>query len=352
MGKKSQFTQKQKLDILVSVKAVGIKKASDLAGVHYTTVYQWQRKLEVLGEDSFLAYQPKSRGRGIKRVSEEQEKSVLETWERYPGFGPSQVRNQLRRQGITISTRTVQGIMEANGYRGIRKKRDKKESRRFEASRPLELVQMDILEFFIHKLKVYLLLLLDDFSRFILGFRLSTETSIDLVIGVVQEAIDLYGKMEEILSDRGFVFYSWRGANRFERDLELEDIHQTHASPHHPQTLGEIEAANKQIQKELIRRKEFKGVEEAEEAIKKWVETHNYKRTHQGLGGLLVPADRFHGRVATVLKSLSENIDPETEICYDGVDISRSLMNLVLEPEGMVRLYVLGHPVDLFWRQP
>jgi len=44
--------------------------------------------------------------------------------------------------------------MEANGYRGIRKKRDKEESQRFEASRPLELVQIDILEFFIHKLKV------------------------------------------------------------------------------------------------------------------------------------------------------------------------------------------------------
>jgi len=65
-----------------------------------------------------------------------------------------------------------------------------------------------------------------------------------------------------------------------------------------------------------------------------------------------VPADRFHGRLDAVLKSLSKKIDPETEIGYDGVDISRSLMNLVLEPEGMVRLYVLGHPVDLFWRQP
>jgi len=352
MGKKSHFTQKQKLDILESVKEIGIKKAADLAGVYYTTVYQWQRKLEVLGDDVFLAYQPRSRGRGIKRISNEKEKAVLDTWKHYPGFGPSQVRNQLRRQGITISTRSVQGLMETNGYQGIRKKRDNKKSQRFEATRPLELVQMDILEFFIHKLKVYLLLLLDDFSRFILGFRLSTETSIDLVISVVQEAIDRYGKMEEVLSDRGFVFYSWRGANRFERYLELEGIHQTHASPHHPQTLGKIEAANKQIQKELIRRKEFKGVEEAEEAIKEWVETHNYKRTHQGLGGLLVPADRFHGRVDAVLKSLSKKIDPETQICYDGVDISRSLMNLVLEPEGMVRLYVLGHSVDLFWRQP
>ena len=170
MEKKSHFTQKQKLDILESAKDVGIKKSADLAGVHYTTVYQWQRKLKVLGEDAFLAYQNKSRGRGIKKITEAQEKAVLDAWKRYPGFGPSQVRNQLRRQGITISTRTVQGIMEANGYQGIRKKRDKEEGQRFEAARPLELVQIDILEFFIHKLKVYLLLLLDDFSRFILGF--------------------------------------------------------------------------------------------------------------------------------------------------------------------------------------
>ncbi len=352
MGKKSHFTQKQKLDILESARETGIKEAADLAGIHYTTVYQWQRKLEVLGDEVFLACRPKSRGRGIKKVTKEQENGVLETWRRYPGFGPSQVRNQLRRQGITISTRTVQRLMEANGYRGIRKKRDKEESRRFEANRPLELVQIDILEFFIHKLKVYLLLLLDDFSRFILGFRLSTETSIDMVIGVFQKAIDRYGKMEEVLSDRGFVFYSWRGANRFERYLEVEGIHQTHASPHHPQTLGKIEAANKQIQKELIRRQEFKGVKDAEGAIKKWVETHNYKRTHQGLGGLLVPADRFHGRVDAVLKSISKKIDPERKIGYDGIDISRSLMNLVLEPEGRMRLYVLGHSVDLFWRQP
>ena len=110
MERKSHFTQKQKLGILKSVKEIGIKEAADLAGIHYTTVYQWQQKLEVLGEDAFLAYRPKSRGRGIKKVTEEQEKAVRKTWERYPGFGPSQVRNQLRRQGITISTKTVQNL--------------------------------------------------------------------------------------------------------------------------------------------------------------------------------------------------------------------------------------------------
>lgn len=350
MEKGRRFSQEEKLKVLRSGQNIGIVKSAELAGVHYSTVYEWRRKLEVLGEEAFLAYQPKSRGRGVKKVTKEQEKAVLDTWKNYPGFGPSQIRNQLRRQGITISTKTVQNLMEANGYRCNEKRRGKREIQRFEATRPLELVQIDILEFFIHKQKVYLLLLLDDFSRFILGFRLCTETSIDLVISLFEEAINRYGKMEEVLSDRGFVFYSWRGVNRFERYLEVEGIHHTHASPHHPQTLGKIEAANKQIQKELIRRKEFKGVEDGERCIREWVEVYNYKRTHQGLGGLLVPADRFHGRVDAVVKSVAKKIDPEA--CYDGGNIARSLINVVLEPEGRLRLYVFGQPVDLSWRQP
>jgi transposase InsO family protein len=343
-----QFTQKQKLAILESARGIGIKKASDLAGVHYTTIYEWRRKLEAVGKDAFLAYRAPSRGRGIKRITAEQERAVLETWHRFKGFGPSQVRNQLRRQGITISTRSVQRIMKANGYEGIRNKPKEKTSVRFEASRPLELVQIDIVEFFIHKLKVYLIILLDDFSRFILGYRLLEETSIDQVIQLVQQVMDRYGKMEEILSDRGFVFYSWRGANRFERFLEVEGIHHTHARAHHPQTLGKIEAANKQLQKELLRREQFASMAEALAALSQWVESFNYKRTHQGLGGFLVPADRFHGKVEQVLKSISEGLDPDGQSCYSLGGISRSLINLILEPEGGVFLYILGRPIKLF----
>jgi putative transposase len=348
MEKSGQLNQEQKLVILESAKEVGIKEASRIAGVHYTTVYEWRNRLEALGRDGFLSYCFKSRDRGIKRVTEVQEKAVLETWKRYPGFGPSQVRNQLRRQGVTVSTRTTQRIMEANGYRGNRKRRDKETSQRFEALRPLELAQMDILEFFINKQKVYLLLLLDDFSRFILGYRLLTETSVDEVIGLVHGAMDRYGKMEEVLTDRGFVFYSWHGANRFEKFLEVEGIHQTHARPHHPQTLGKIESVNKQVQKELISRRHFNGTGECESALHAWVEMYNYRRTHQGMGGLLVPADRFHGRVEEVRRIISEKIDPDANMCYQSDGVSRSLLNLVMDARGGVALYILGQPVDLF----
>jgi len=346
MKQKQRFTQEQKLAVLAKARDIGVKQAAELIGVHYTTVYEWRKRLEALGEEGFLADLPRSPGRGIKKISKEKENAVLETCKRYPGCGPSQVRNQLRRQGITISTRSVVRLMEANGYRGIRKKRDKNESvRRFEATRPLELAQIDILEYFIHKQKVYLIILLDDFSRFITGWRLVTKTSIDEIIAVVKESISIFGKMEELLSDRGFVFYSWHGINRFERFLEIEGIHQTHARPHHPQTLGKIESVNKQIQKELLRRVEFNSVGEAQSGITRWVKFYNYQRTHQGLGGCLVPADRFHGREEEVRKSIAEKLDPDGTNCYGIVGIPRSLFNVVLEADGRIGIYLFGQVI-------
>ena len=128
-----RFDQEKKLKILESASKVGLKEAADLAGIHYTTVYQWQRKLEALGKEGFLAYKPSYPGRGIKKISAKKEEAILSTWKRDPGFGPGQVRNQLRRQGITVSIKTVRQIMEANGYTNPRKKADKEKAKeRFE----------------------------------------------------------------------------------------------------------------------------------------------------------------------------------------------------------------------------
>lgn len=342
------FNQEQKLTILKSAEKVGIKEAADMTGIHYTTVYQWQNMLDALGEEGFLAYKLSTPGRGIKKISAEKEQAVLSTWERYPRLGPGQVRNQLRRQRITVSTKTVRQIMEANGYKSLRKKTGKKEStERFEACRPLELVQMDILEFFINKLKVYLLILLDDFSRFIVGYRLLPQTSIDEVISLVQQAVDRYGKMEEMLTDRGFVFYSWQGANRFEKYLEVEGIDHTHASAHHPQTLGKIEALNGHLRTELLKHEHFSSVEEAVTAITGWVFHYNYERTHQGLGGLWVPADRFHGLTDLMLSNLGKALDFSPNHWYGFRGIERSIINLTADSEGKVTLYLLGQPITL-----
>ncbi|NOX33633.1 MAG: transposase, partial [Deltaproteobacteria bacterium] len=319
-----------------------VRYASEVAGIHYTTVYDWRRQFAAMGKEAFLKYQVSRPGRGIKQISPGKEHAVLKEWKNNPGFGPGQIRNQLRRQRVTISTISVRKIMQANGYQ-IRTKTKSGDNKRFEASRPLELAQMDILEFYINKLKVYIILLLDDYSRFILGWNLLEKTSMDEVIKVVQSSVSRYGKMEEVLTDRGFVFYSWHGINRFEKYLEMERIDHTHASAHHPRTLGKVEACNKNIKYELLKQHYFLTVQEARSAVEKWVNNYNYQRTHQGIGGLLVPAERFHGQADQVLSNLGQGVD----IAKEKLDIERSIFNLVLNSNGDLTFYLMGKPIHL-----
>lgn len=344
---KKNFTQKQKIAVLKGAKKTTIRYAAKVAGVHYTTVYDWRRQFAAMGEEAFLVYQVSKPGRGIKQISPEKEQAVLKEWKNNPGFGPGQIRNQLRRQRVTISTTSVRKIMQANGYK-VKKKKSKSEGdHRFEASRPLELAQMDILEFYINKLKVYIILLLDDYSRFILGWNLLEKTSMEEVVKVVQGAVDRYGKMEEVLTDRGFVFYSWHGINRFEKYLEMTEIDHTHASAHHPKTLGKVEACNKNIKYELLKQHYFLTVQEARSAVEQWVNNYNYHRTHQGIGGLLVPAERFHGQADQVLLNLSQGVDITKKNQYSGFGIERSILNLVVDSHGDLTFYLMGKSIQL-----
>lgn len=338
-----QFTQEQKLSVLKAADEVGVKESARVAVFHYVTVYEWRRQLESLGEEAFLAKAVQRPGRGLKEITPEQEQAIMGVWSQNSGYGPGQVRGQLRRQGTTISLRTIRKVMQANGYQAKSGGKEKPEVQRFEASRPLELAQMDILELYVNKAKIYLLVLLDDYSRFILGFRLVEQTSVDEVIALVQEAVSRYGKMEELLTDRGFVFYSWRGINRFEKYLEHEGIDHTHARPHHPQTLGKVEALNKRIKLELFNQQHFSSLEQAFSGLAEWVEHYNTKRPHQGIGGFLVPAERFHGRSEAVLAQIAQHCD----VTLGGPGIERSIVNLVLGADGRITLYVLGQPLEI-----
>jgi len=334
-----QFNQQQKLTIIEKGEKFGIKQAAEVAKVHYTTVYAWKKQLESLGKEVFLEYGPPRPGRGTKEISTEDEQAILKVWTENRGYGPGQVRAALRRQGITISIGTIRKIMLANGYQAGTKKKDSEKYTRYEASRPLELAQMDILEVYINKLKIYIILLIDDYSRFILGFRALTETSIDSIIKLVDQAIQRYGQMGELLTDRGFVFYSWRGVNRFEKYLEMKGVDQVHSRPHHPQTLGKVEALNRRIQNELFRRQHFSSHSHAVTGIEEWVEHYNYKRPHQGIGGFLVPAERFHGQADKVLDKIAAGV----KIPEDDKNITRDILSVNVNPDGTITLNILGH---------
>jgi len=73
-------------------------------------------------------------------------------------------------------------------------------------------------------------------------------------------------------------------------------------------TLGKIERFWKTIYEEFLVRAQFGSFEEAQERIRQWVQYYNYKRPHQGIGGLC-PADRYFEIQAELRKTIEQGIE-------------------------------------------
>lgn len=333
-GRQRRYTPKEKARYLRIADRFGVKRAVELTGVSSWSFYRWMR------DRAIPRYHGDQNGNGTQalghlpkppriQIPESTQKQVLAVWRNNPGFGPSQIHNQLRRVGLRCDTKTIRKLLQAHGYTPPQLKPPRPaEVHRFEASRPLELVQMDVLQFHVHAQRLYLIIVLDDHSRFITGWGLLQRETMDDAIAVLEESIRRYGKPEAVLTDRGAVFHTWSGIGRFDRVLEAYNIEHRLSSPHHPQTLGKVEAVNKAIQKELIDRVEFRNFLDAKDQIARWIDTFNHQRTHQGIGGVLVPADRFYGRADRVLARIQEGsssgspIPPELQTREDDREVS------------------------------
>src|SRR3989449_10764667 len=73
------------------------------------------------------------------------------------------------------------------------------------------------------------------------GFGLYASSSGALVREVFEGAIANYGAPEEVLTDQGPQYHTWRGTSEFARLCARRGIRQVVARARHPQTLGKIE---------------------------------------------------------------------------------------------------------------
>jgi len=354
---KKRFKDQEKLMILSEIEAgEDIQEVADKYNLAVATLKRWQEQRErAKSEEDPLGLtglenkssRPKRFGNKLSKAKEER---ILKYWEENPGLGPSQIHNQLKREGIKVSTKAIRRVLIDAGYKK-KKKIGMGELIRFEAERPNKMWQMDILDFWLGKSRLYTMLLLDDYSRFIVGWGLFNEATMSHAITVIRKAINRYGKPESILTDKGMQFYSWRTMSRFEKLLESLNIDHILARAHHPQTLGKVEALNKRIQNELIQKNHFRSQNELSEAIQKWIYDYNHSRTHQGLtdpdlGNVLVPADRYFGRVDEVLAKVRAKLAGKESTSFDytkEVDQMSALEIMkVLENKGNLDIWFCG----------
>lgn len=247
----------------------------------------------------------------VSPVTPAQRDLVIELKKEHAEMGPAQLRNQLRRfHGVSLSHKIIGKILKQNGFILEKRVSDKEDEQvqRFEMSRPNEMWTMDVKQFYVHDLKVYVIDVIDDYSRFVVGYDLVRESSAEHAIAVVRSCMARHGKPERILTDRGSEFHSW-GATKvsaFTSFLEEENIEHSLARPYHPQTCGKIEALHATLEKELLGRIRFDSFSHAKRELERYFESYNFERTHMGIGGV-TPADRYFGRVQFGLTTIEAN---------------------------------------------
>jgi putative transposase len=352
-----RYTAKEKSDILVEVdEGATHVEVAQRYGVHANTIGTW-RKLRGKGRANGDPTGERALTPGSTKphdspspVPEEHREKILELKEEHPEMGPAQLRNHLRRfHHISYSHKVIGKVLKQAGIPLEKRVKDDEEAsvERFEMTRPNELWTMDCKSFYVHDLKVWVVDIIDDYSRLIVGHRLvRQQPSADDAIATLKGAISRRGKPERVLTDRGGEFHSWRGQSRFNRFLEDEGIEHSLARPHHPQTCGKIEAVHRTLEKELIGLVRFDSFTHAKREMASYFERYNFERTHMGIGGV-TPADRYFGRVEKVHAEIDRRIPALDRGDCTRLPGERAIVLQLALVEGRLELWFAGKRVEL-----
>jgi transposase InsO family protein len=298
------------------------KDFSALVGVSKHTLYKWRQQFERLGPGGLMD-QPRGGPRG-SRLPELTKRTILMIKASHPEWGCQRISDMLLRgPALAASASAVARVLHEAGYQRIEEPTHPHPDkvRRFERARPNQLWQTDLFTFVLKRQnrRVYLVAFMDDQSRFITGYGLHASQSSALVLEVLRAGIASYGTPEEILTDNGSQYITWRGKGAFTKELEKRGIRQIVAQPRRPQTLGKIERFWGTLWRECIETAVFLDLGDARQRIGLFIDHYNFQRPHRGVGGL-VPADRFFGAAPEVLKTLRQRVAANSlELARHGV---------------------------------
>jgi len=153
----------------------------------------------------------------------------------------------------------------------------------------------------------YLVTVMDDYSRFILSWKLQKDMSSNSLIEVVQEAVDVTGITEvhvedrtRLLSDNGPGYIS----RAFRDYLHLVGIGHILSAPFHPQTNGKVERYQQSLKRE-VNQLPYEAPSQLDKAIADFVDYYNYRRYHKALGDI-TPSDVLYGKRKQILLQRKE----------------------------------------------
>ena len=297
--------EKAEIIRLVEQSHLPVRRTLEKLGIPSATFYRWV-ELHQTGGPEALEDRPSRPSRVWNRIPDEIRAKVIALALEQPELSP-------RELGVRFTDEQKYFVSEASVYR-LLKAQDLITSPAYivvkaadeftdKTTAPNQLWQTDFTY-----LKVtgwgwyYLSTVLDDFSRFVVAWKLCTTMKAEDVTATLDLALTASG-LDQVKVRHRPRLLSDNGSSYIAGDLAqwLEDKGMAHirGAPRHPQTQGKIERWHQTLKNRILLEHYYLPGALAEE-VAAFVEHYNHTRAHESLSNL-TPADVYFGRGEAIL---------------------------------------------------
>ena len=303
-----RYTASEKLEIIQLVERSSVSVRHTLAelGIPRSTFYGWYRRYAE-GDVEALADRPPRPHRTWNRIPPERASAIVDLALSESALSPRELAVKYTdTYRYYVSESTVYRLLKAQDLIASPAFIVLQAADRFPhpTTRVNQLWQTDFTY-----LKVigwgwfYLSTVLDDYSRFILAWRLCTGMAASDVAAPLEQALAVAGLDQakvvhrpRLLSDNGPSYVSAELAAW----LKARAIAHTRGKPYHPMTQGKIQRWHRSMKNEILLENYYLPGQ-LETAIGRFVEYYNHQRYHESLNNL-TPADVYYGRGTSILR--------------------------------------------------
>ncbi len=303
-----RYPASEKLEIirLVEQSHLPAKRTLDTLGIPRTTFYRWYDKYLEGGVDA-LEDRPPKPSRVWNRIPDEIRERIVDLALEDPELSPRELAVRFTdTQAYFVSEASVYRLLKAHDLitspafvviKASDEFRDK-------TTAPNQLWQTDFTY-----IKVigwgwfYLSTILDDYSRYIIAWKLCTTMKSEDVTDTLKLALKASGcdkakvvHKPRLLSDNGSSYISGDLADW----LEEQKMDHVHGAPYHPQTQGKIERWHQTLKNRILLENYYLPGD-LENQISAFVDHYNNHRYHESLNNV-TPADAYFGRDTAIIE--------------------------------------------------
>ena len=303
-----RYPASEKLEIirLVEKSHLPVRRTLDKLGIPSTTFYRWYDRYQAFSEAG-LEDRTSGPGRVWNRIPDNIRQRIVEMALDEPELSP-------RELAVKFTDEKSYFVSEASVYR-LLKAHDLITSPAFvvikaanefkdKTTAPNQMWQTDFTYF-----KVigwgwfYLSTILDDYSRYIIAWKLCTTMKAGDVTETLELALEASGcdqaeviHKPRLLSDNGSSYISGDLADW----LEVHAMKHVRGAPYHPQTQGKIERWHQTLKNRVLLENYYLPGD-LEDQIGAFVDHYNNHRYHESLGNV-TPADTYLGRDTAIIE--------------------------------------------------